>query len=185
MQRLGLVFVLMGAMLFAASSAARAASPCVKDARGAYKSCKQSCRDDYIAARLVCRGTDPVCGTACVEGRHTCAAGVESILDSGQLPDGSTLTNCSGGTNACDAALLQARQTCWAQYCDSGQTCTSCAQTTDPNACYECVDPAQATAFDCRDTCRDSFRQNDTVKAMKTLCKATFKSCIDQCPPAP
>lgn len=185
MKRLLGTFVLLGAVSLATNGVVHAANPCVKDAHGVYKECKQSCRDDYVSARLVCRGVDPVCGTACVSARHACAAQVKQILETGQLPDGSTLANCSGGTDACDAALLQAKQACWAQYCSSGQTCTSCGQTADPTTCYECVDPAQATAFACRDACRDSFRQNDTVKAMKSLCKTTFRSCVAQCPPAP
>lgn len=177
--------VLAGAALLVAS-AASATNTCVQSARQTYKDCKQSCQDDFTAAQLTCRNIEPGCGEACLEGRSTCTTGVEQILDTGQLPGGTTsLANCADGLNGCDAALQQARQACWAQYCASGQTCTSCAQTTDQVSCWECIDPAQLTAFSCRDACRDSFRLDLTVQAMKKLCKSTFQACIKQCPPPP
>ena len=179
--RLALLFA--SATLFVAVNTIRADEACKHEAKQAYHECKQLCHDDFVAAKLICRNVDPECGSACVGARHTCAQDVEDILATGQLPDG-MLANCPGGTNACDAALLQARQACWAQYCASGQTCTSCKDTTDAPSCYECIDPAQLTAFSCRDTCRDSFRQDATVQAMKGLCKSTFKTCIGLCPPA-
>src|SRR5262249_46469029 len=136
--------------------------------------------------KLICRNVSPECGLACLAGRHTCRDNVATILATGQLPSGGTLDNCSTGTDACDAALQQGRQGCRAQYCAQNQTCTSCGDPniTDHNACYECVDPFQLTAFSCRDACRDSFRQNAEVKAAKQNCHAVFQSCISTCPPA-
>jgi len=176
------IAVLAGVVMCVAGSAG-AINQCVNDARQAYKDCRQSCQDDFTAARLTCRNIAPACGEACLQGRQTCVAGVEQILQTGQLPGGNTLENCASGTNGCDAALLQARQACWAQFCAPGQTCTSCAQTTDKASCWECIDPAQLTAFSCRDTCGDSFRLDSTVQAMQALCKNSFKSCVQQCPP--
>jgi hypothetical protein len=177
--------VLAGAALLVAS-AASATNTCVQSARQTYNDCKQSCQDDFTAAQLTCRNIEPACGEACLEGLSTCTASVEQILDTGQLPGGTTsLANCADGLNGCDAALQQARQACWAQYCASGQTCTSCAQTTDQVSCWDCIDPAQLTAFSCRDACRDSFRLDLTVQAMKNLCKSTFNACKKQCPPPP
>lgn len=178
------VAVLAAAAMFVAGSAG-AVNQCVTDARNAYKDCRQSCQDDFTAAKLTCRNIAPACGEACLQGRRTCTQGVQQILKTGQLPGGNTLANCASGTDGCDAALLQARQACWAQFCATGQTCTSCAQTTDQVSCWECIDPAQLTAFSCRDTCRDSFRLDPTVQAMKDLCKSSFKSCVTQCPPPP
>ena len=173
------------ALLMAGATSVSAMSTCVKDARQALQDCRQSCQDTFTAAKLTCQNVDPTCGEACLQGRGTCLAGVAQILATGQLPGGGSLANCTGGTAACDAALQQDRQGCWAQYCASGQTCSSCAQTTDPTSCYECVDPFQVTAFSCRDTCRDSFRQDATVKFAKGQCKSTFQSCIKACPPLP
>lgn len=192
MRRIGLAVLLAGVTVCGAGGGAYAMSACKMDAQQAFQDCKQSCRDDFTAAKLVCRNIDPVCGSACVDANRTCRQNVETILDTGQVPTNppSTLTNCSGGTEACDAALQQARQACWAQFCAMGQTCTSCSDPniTDQNGCFECVDAAQLTAFTCRDTCRDSFRTNTTVQAMKSLCKTTLNSCIHACPtlgPAP
>jgi len=176
--------VLAGAAMLAAGPAS-AVNQCVRDARQAVKDCRQSCQEDFTAAKLTCRNIAPACGEACLQGRRACEQGVEQILQTGLLPGGNTLANCAGGTDSCDAALQQARQACWAQYCASGQTCTSCAQTTDKGSCWECIDPAQVTAFSCRDACRDSFRLDATVQAMKALCKSGFKSCVTGCPPPP
>jgi hypothetical protein len=97
---------------------------------------------------------------------------VQNILTSGQLPDGSSLPNCTGGTDQCKSALQTAKQAC-------GAPC----QSTD-TACNECVDNAQVTAFQCRDGCRDSFRTDPTVVALLGSCQSSFKACIQKCPPA-
>jgi len=46
------------------------------------------------------------------------------------------------------------------------------------------VDNAQVNDFECRDTCRDSWRTNPTVIAMLQSCRSSFKACVQQCPPA-
>jgi hypothetical protein len=214
MRTRGLALLLTGAALFIAGGTAGAMSACKTDAQQAFQDCKASCRDDFTAAKLVCRNIDPVCGSACVDARHTCAGDVENILDTGIVAKGgcasdtskkcvqdgdcagegatgpcnnpppTTLNNCPTGTNGCNAALQQARETCWAQNCAPGQTCSSCSDSniTSMSACLECIDPAQLTAFSCRDTCRDSFRLNGVVQSEKALCKSTFRSCIKACP---
>jgi hypothetical protein len=192
MTRFGLVLVLAGATVLAAGGSANAQNTCKSDALQTFKNCKQSCWDDFTAAKLACRNIDPVCGSACVDGNRACRRGVESYLDTGVLPDNTVIcstTDTGGntlyGTGGCDTVLQQARQACWAQFCAANQTCSSCGDQniTDHNACYECVDPAQIAAFTCRDTCRDNFRQNLTVLGMKKLCRKTLNTCIGNCPP--
>jgi hypothetical protein len=151
---------------------ARADATCFQDAKGNYQSCVSQCRSDLVAARLGCRNVDPACGQACLAGRQQCLDGVQNILQTGLLPDGSSLANCTGGTDQCKATLQTARHAC-------GAPC----QPTD-TACNECVDNAQVVAFECRDGCRDSWRTNPTVIAMLQSCQSSFKACIRQCPPA-
>jgi hypothetical protein len=192
MRMLGTPVLLLGATVFVAGATASAQNACVIDAHQTYQDCKQSCRDDFIAARLTCRNIDPVCGSACVDANRTCRQTVENYLDTGTLPDGTVMCSTTDansttlyGTNGCNTVLQEARQACWTQFCVANQTCTSCGDPniSDHNGCYECVDPAQLAAFTCRDTCRDSFRQNATVKAMKKQCKTTLHACITACPP--
>jgi hypothetical protein len=47
-----------------------------------------------------------------------------------------------------------------------------------------CVDPAQVTAFICRDACRDSFRTNPIVIADEANCRSIFQACVHACLPA-
>ena len=168
------VLVLSTAILLAGSelSAAWADVACVQDARGNYRSCVTQCKSDFVASRLTCRNVDPVCGAACLAGRQTCLDNVQTILQTGQLPDASTLANCTGGTNQCKATLQTAKQACGAP-CQASNT-----------QCTECVDNAQVVAFECRDTCRDSWRTNPTVIAMLQTCQSSFRACIKLCPPA-
>ena len=174
MRRFPGVLALSAAIVLACSglSTVQADVTCLQDARANFRSCLGQCRSDFVAARLTCRNIDPVCGAACLAGRQQCVDGVEAILQTGQLPDGSTLANCTGGTNLCKANLQAAKQAC-------GAPC----QVSDTQ-CNECVDNAQVVAFECRDACRDSWRTNPTVVAMLTSCQASFKACIKLCPPA-
>jgi len=145
---------------------------CLKNARQDHKDCIAQCQDDYRSARLVCRNIDPACGKACLAGRQACRDNADQILSTGVLPDGSSLANCAGGTDACKATLQQAKQAC-------GAPC----QPTDLT-CKECVDQAQIADFTCRDTCRDSWRTNATVIALLQACRDGFKQCVGQCPSA-
>jgi hypothetical protein len=97
---------------------------------------------------------------------------VQTILQTGQLPDGSPLANCSGGTDECKASFRTAKQACGAP-CQPADT-----------QCAECVDNAQVVDLQCRDACRDSWRANPTVMTMLESCQGAFKACIRRCPPA-
>lgn len=173
--------LILGSGLAHAQSATTTPSPCLSNARGDYLTCATRCRDAYIAARLTCRNVRPACGGACLAGRQACLDQVDTILATGELPGGSTLANCSSGTDACKAAFRTARQQCIAASCASGQTCTAC-QPSD-QTCTDCVDQAQVTDFLCRDACRDSWRTNATVLSMQASCRSGFQSCIAACPP--
>ncbi len=168
------LFLLSAATLLAAPgpSIAGTSGTCVPDAKDNFRSCRAQCRSDFIDARLTCRNIQPACGTACLAGRDACLENVQNILRTGQLPDGSPLANCTGGTDQCKAAFQAAKQAC-------GAPCPATNM-----ACIECVDNAQVTAFECRDGCRDSWRTNATVIAMLASCQSSFRACIQQCPPA-
>jgi hypothetical protein len=155
----------------ALSAAARADLACKLQAKDDYVACKQDCKDDYRADKLTCRNIDPACGIGCLAGRQACRDDFESIRDTGQLPGGGTLDNCATGTDGCRADLDAAKAACGAPC--NGNT-----------ACDTCVDAAQVTSFICRDNCRESWRANPVVTALKDACKATFQACIAACGPA-
>ena len=155
----------------AVAAAARADLACKLQAKDDYVACKQACKDDYRAAKLTCRNIDPACGTACLAGRQVCRDGYESILATGQLPGGGTLDNCAAGTDGCRAQLEIDKTGCGAP-CNGDPTCDAC------------VDAAQVTSFVCRDTCRESWRANAVVVALKDACTTTFQACIGACGPA-
>lgn len=157
--------------LVALAAAARADVACKLQAKDDYVACKQSCKDDYRDAKLTCRNIEPTCGTACLAARQVCRDGYEGILDSGQLPGGGTLASCATGTDGCRADLETAKTACGAP-CDGDPTCDTC------------VDAAQVASFVCRDTCRESWRADPIVAALKDACRTTFQACVGACPPA-
>jgi hypothetical protein len=152
-----------------AAGAAGADNTCTQQARGTFRSCAAQCRDDLRTARFACRGVDPVCGKACLAGRQVCTDPIEEVLETGQLPQSGTLEGCATGTRGCKADLEAARTAC-------GPPCHGDA------TCDACVDGAQVTAFVCRDGCRESWRRNATVRAMREGCRTTFRACVAACP---
>ncbi len=174
MRRFGDVLVLSAAMVLAGSgwSSARGDATCLLNAKATFRGCVSQCKSDFVAARLTCRNVQPACGEACLAGRQACLDNIEAILQTGQVPGGGTLTNCSGGTDQCTANFQTAKQACGAP-CQPSDT-----------ACMECVDNAQVVNFECRDTCRTSWRTNPIVVSMLQSCQSSFKACIQKCPPA-
>ena len=164
----GAIITVIALSLFSAT--AQATSECSVAAADAFRTCKADCKDEFRAAKLSCRGVEPVCGTACQAGRQVCFDAVDAALDTGQVPGGGTLTNCTDGTDGCKARLQTDKATCGAP-CAPGNT-----------VCDTCVDGFQVTAFGCRDTCRESWRSNTTLDALRDSCRATFKACIAACP---
>jgi hypothetical protein len=144
---------------------------CIPSAKDNYRACKDLCKDDFRSAKLTCRGVEPTCGTACLAGRQACLDTIDAILQTGQLPDASTLPDCTDGIDGCRARLEAAKQTCGAPCAPGDQVCDTC------------VDAAQVTSFICRDTCRESWRMNATVVGMQQSCRDTFKACVQACPP--
>jgi hypothetical protein len=165
--------VLSAVMVLAGSgwSEARADATCVLKSKANFLACARQCKQDFVDARLLCHNISPACGDACLAGRQVCLDTATTILQTGQLPGGGTLANCSGGTDQCKATFEAAKQACHAP-CQPADT-----------QCTECVDNAQVVAFECRDTCRDSWRTNPTVIAMLQSCQSSFKACIQKCAP--
>jgi len=167
MMKVGIVAAVVGVLIVGTGRAQL--STCQQQAKSDYLACKNQCKSDFIDARFACKNINPQCGVACLDGRDACLESVSAILKTGQLPGGATLANCSGGTDACKAALAQAKADCGAP-CQASDT-----------ACLECVDNAQVQDFECRDACRDSWRVDPTVVAMKQTCRTSFKSCLASC----
>jgi hypothetical protein len=154
-------------------SSATADLACKLQAKEEYRACKADCKTDYRSTKLSCRNVDPACGLGCMAGRQACRDAVDAILDTGQLPPpgGGTLDNCVDGTDGCKARLQAAKDACGAP-CAPGD-----------EACDSCVDAAQVTSFVCRDDCRESWRSDPVVGALKDSCTTVFKACIGACPP--
>jgi hypothetical protein len=146
---------------------------CKRQAIDDMRACKLECKEEFKAAKLTCKGIDPACGLGCLAGRQACRDTADAILDSGQLPGGGTLADCATGTDGCRAALDAAKAACGAP-CSSGD-----------GVCDACVDAAQVTSFVCRDTCREAWRAEALVTALRQSCKDTFQACTGACPPAP
>ncbi len=146
---------------------------CKRQAIDDMRDCKVECKDEFKAAKLTCKGIDPVCGIGCLAGRQACRDDADAVLDSGQLPGGGTLADCATGTDGCRAALEIAKTGCGAP-CAIGNA-----------VCDACVDAAQVTSFVCRDTCRERWRADAVVTALRQTCKDSFQACTAACPPAP
>ena len=172
MRNIGTRLVISGAVLCSVMLAARVdAGVCVQNAKDNFLACKSQCKSDFVDAKLTCRNILPSCGEACLAGRQQCFDNVDAIKQTGQVPGGTTLDNCSGGTDACKAAFQAAKQAC-------GVPCNGDAP------CMDCVDQAQVANFLCRDACRDSFRINPIVIAEQANCRNSFQACVHACPPA-
>ncbi len=162
---------------------ASADSTCIQNAKATYMNCKAQCKDDFQSAKFVCRNIPPACGLPCLAGRQACFDNVQTILDSGMLPDGSVLcstTDAGGqtfdGTDGCKTVLNEAKAACGAP-CPTPTPSTSGGET----ACQQCVDQAQVADLECRDTCGDAFRTNSTVVMMEQSCRDAFKACVQAC----
>ena len=95
-------------------SSARADATCVPKAKATFLGCVKQCRQDFVDSHLTCRNVQPACGDACLGGRQVCLDNANNILQTGQLPDGGMLANCTGGTNQCKATFEAARHACGA-----------------------------------------------------------------------
>ena len=87
--------------------------------------------------------------------------------------------------DGCDATLQQGKQDCAQQCgCTLGSGCQSnCCN--DQNSCYNtCLDPKQVDSFVCRDNCRESFHDDEQLQENIKNCRASFRACVQACPPA-
>jgi hypothetical protein len=142
------------------------AGECIRDAAQLFRECKADCRGDFLDAKAGCLNVTPGCYLACKEGKQECIADAEQPL-----------TDCLA---LCEPPLEAARAGCRTA-CGCGGPGNRCGF----NPCFiGCVDPAQATAFACRDTCRDAFKLNTAAQAALAACKTGFRGCLDDCPPA-
>jgi len=175
MRKLGLTVLLMGTAVFTTARVAGAMNQCRQNAQLNFGVCLSQCQDDFTAAKFQCKNVDPVCGKACLAGWEGCHQTLQSILDTGQIPEPSPtppaqLPNCTGGTDQCDADFTAAKTACPGAPCAPTDT-----------VCNDCVDNAQVAHFLCVDACRDSFRTDGTAKALRTACHSGLKACIKAC----
>jgi hypothetical protein len=154
--------------LLVLSNVSSATNSCLQSARDDFKTCKAGCTGELKDDVAICRGHDPICAQTCRDGRDECTAPIIQA----------NLTSC---LDQCEPPLDAARAACKSQ--------VGCGGGADPcgfNPAYiACINPAQATAFACRDTCRDAFRLNSSAQAALQACQDSFKSCVSACPPHP
>jgi len=131
---------------------------CLEEARDTLQSCRAECVNDFRNERFICRNVEPGCGRECLGSRESC-------IEAATQP----LVICLAG---CQDTLAQAKAAC----------VTTCNGDT---ACLDsCIDAAQVDAFTCRDNCRESFRMSAGPTEIAS-CRATFRECVRNCPPAP
>jgi hypothetical protein len=131
---------------------------CVKDAAQAKVLCKAQCEQTFLAAKDLCRNIDHDCADQCRAGLVLC---LEGSNQDGPLP---VLDAC---VDTCNATLETAKANCRQLYPQGSADRANC------------IDQAQVTAFQCRDTCREG------VAAAIRACRMTFHTCIMACPAPP
>jgi hypothetical protein len=152
-------------LAFAGGTARAQVDPtCRLQAKTDYANCKADCRETFQAAKDSCRNCDHSFAEGCRASRAIC-----------EDPFQQTLETCTDG---CRTTLDGDKADCTTAYNDcinNGGDPTQCAADRDT-----CVDAAQVKAFICRDTCREDA----TVRAGIKACAETFRGCMRQCPPA-
>lgn len=165
-RRLAALALGVTAMVAVGAGRARAAAPCITDAHNDFVACKDQCMTDLQDAKALCKGVAPGCYEACVDGRSECN-------DTAKQP----LTDCLAG---CSSTLAAARAQCKGDAGCGGQS-DPCSESA---AFIACMNGPQATAFTCRDGCRDAFRLNLGAQQALIACRKGFKACVRTCPPA-
>ncbi len=116
--------------LLCAGSTARAANPCLVDAKQEYKDCKATCKEDFQAAKDACLDRDHACVEVCRADRSECREE----------------TGFDDAITACNQTLDDARQ--------------SCRNANPPGPDRDaCIDQAQVVAFQCRDDAREAAKK--------------------------
>jgi len=119
-----------GFLTLLAPVAARAANPCIGDARQQALECAAQCREDFQVAKDGCLNRDHDCVEVCRAERGVCfeATGLEAALEQ------------------CNAVVRAAKETCRVQN-PAGSV-----------GLDQCIDQAQVVGFQCRDAAREAAR---------------------------
>ena len=154
-QRTSVLVSLAALSLLIGASAARAADPCMVDAKVEYRDCKAGCKEDYQAAKDACLDRDHACVEVCRAERADCrdATGIDAAID------------------ACNDALDAARQQCRDTYASG---------TPERDAC---IDQAQVVAFQCRDQAREDAKP--ALKECRKQFRTCASGCALNQPPNP
>jgi hypothetical protein len=137
----------LGLALLLAAPAARAADPCIADAKQEYSESKTQCKEDYQTAKDACLNRDH----ACVEG---CRAGRAECVDA---------TSVDEDLAACRDDLRDAKAACRAAHPEGSAELD------------QCIDQAQVVAFQCRKGARKAAKP--ALSACRTGFRACAKSC--------
>jgi hypothetical protein len=123
---------------------------CIQAERDDYKLCKQTCREEFRAEKILCWGGDDDCSEACRLALTACLEAPLSQLD--------------GCRATCRTTLQEAKQACRDQYPE------------DPDGLAQCITNARLDAFWCRERCREGVY--DALKACRQAAKACIDDCI-------
>lgn len=126
---------------------ARAADPCIGDAKLGFGECRAQCKEDYQVAKDDCLNRDH----ACVEG---CRAGRSGCIDALSLDE---------DLAACRETLRTAKQKCRDDNPEGSPELDAC------------IDREQVAAFQCRDGARERARPG--VKACRAGFRACTNAC--------
>jgi hypothetical protein len=149
------LFVMLGTVLLSASFVF---------ADDAIKACVQDARNQLAGCVTLCKEGFLAAKDDCRDIYHPCADA------------------CRATRNGCVGEVLIALETCKEENCEGPlETARDLCKVAYPKGSPErdqCIDNAQVVAFQCRDTCREGVAGD--LKA----CRAAFKTCIKECPPA-
>jgi hypothetical protein len=159
--------LLIAALTVFGTSRVHATSGCIKDAKGEYKDCLASCKEDFQVAKDACINKDHLCVEACRSDREDChdATGIDQAL------------------KACATTLHNA-----VQACNGDEGCIEQAQVVG----FECRLAANKAAAPALKVCRTNFKACvnvcppgagpvDDPKACKAAAKTTYGACQAQC----
>lgn len=156
LERIWTVSLVIGLTLAAGSALADSTKrQCVIDAKQEGQTCRQLCKDDFLASIDSCRGVDHDCADTARTARQQC---VTDVL--------TQLSQCV--TDTC-GIFVQGIADCRAAHA---------VGTPERDAC---VDGQQLLLFQCRDNCRESVK----VWASLKTCRQEFKTDIKACPAPP
>jgi hypothetical protein len=144
----------LGAAILVAALPARAANPCIGDAKQQFTEQKAQCKEDYQAAKDACLNRDHACMEGCRAGREECvlASGLDESL------------------TACRDALRDAKATCRATHVEGTPELD------------QCIDQAQVTGFLCRRAARTAAKP--ALKACRVGFRACAQACPPPVDPA-